>query len=169
MTHANTDGPIAVCLETMRELHRGGAVDDETMARFEEKCRTPPKLGLIDRLAEALRPFSYGSLPSTAKSTIRITANCRGEREAMNDLDRAIDEATAAIEAYDAGHRSRAFEIGDRVEKKIGTWWAGKVVGYYSTADTPVGYCVQMDTVKHGPVQIYPEAALETARDENEP
>lgn len=53
------------------------------------------------------------------------------------------------------------FNVGDRVRKKSGTWWEGKVVGYYSTARTQHGYCVQMDEKPDGPVQIYPADALE--------
>lgn len=56
------------------------------------------------------------------------------------------------------------FKIGDRVRKHSGTWWEGKVVGFYSTAKNPKGYSVQMDQVENGPVQIYPEAALELVK-----
>ena len=52
------------------------------------------------------------------------------------------------------------FRMGDRVRKHSGSWWEGRIVGFYTTAQTPVGYCVQLDTVPNGPVQIYPEAAL---------
>lgn len=55
------------------------------------------------------------------------------------------------------------FKQGDRVRKHSGAWWEGRVVGYYSTAQTPIGYCVQLDLVENGPVQIYPESALELA------
>lgn len=53
------------------------------------------------------------------------------------------------------------FHYGDRVKKHSGSWWLGRVVGWYSTEQTPIGYCVQLETVLKGPVQIYPEAALE--------
>lgn len=53
-----------------------------------------------------------------------------------------------------------AFAKGDMVRKKSGSWWEGRVVGTYSTAQTPKGYCVQL-IVQNGPVQIYPESALE--------
>lgn len=54
------------------------------------------------------------------------------------------------------------YEIGDRVRKKSGSWWEGKVVGFYSTMQTPRGYAVQLQTRDdNGPVQIYPESALE--------
>jgi hypothetical protein len=54
------------------------------------------------------------------------------------------------------------FAAGDRVRKRSGAWWEGKVVGFYSTYDTPRGYAVQLQTRNdNGPVQIYPESALE--------
>jgi hypothetical protein len=54
------------------------------------------------------------------------------------------------------------FVAGDHVRKKSGAWWEGKVVGFYSTHDTPRGYAVQLQTRNdNGPVQIYPESALE--------
>lgn len=52
------------------------------------------------------------------------------------------------------------FQLGDQVHKPSGSWWAGRVVGTYSTEQTPRGYCVQLDSVRNGPVQLYPEAAL---------
>ena len=51
------------------------------------------------------------------------------------------------------------FKLGDRVTKIKGSWWTGKVVGFYSTKLTPIGYCVESETEK-GSVQLYPEAAL---------
>ena len=56
----------------------------------------------------------------------------------------------------------RKFNLGDRVTKIKGSKWTGKVVGFYSTALTPVGYCVESET-ETGSVQIYPEAALAKA------
>lgn len=52
------------------------------------------------------------------------------------------------------------FNLGDRVRKKSGSWWEGRVVGFYSTEQTPDGVCVQMNK-PNGPVQIYPAVALE--------
>lgn len=57
----------------------------------------------------------------------------------------------------------RKFAIGDRVRKHSGSWWEGRVVGFYGTSQTATGYNVQLDMVPNGPVQIYPEAALEPA------
>ena len=52
------------------------------------------------------------------------------------------------------------WEIGTRLRKKSGSSWQGKVVGYYSTEITDVGYCVESER-EPGSVQIYPASALE--------
>lgn len=53
-----------------------------------------------------------------------------------------------------------AFRAGDRVRKTKGSSWQGRVVGFYSTDLTPVGYAVESER-EPGSVQIYPERALE--------
>lgn len=53
----------------------------------------------------------------------------------------------------------RKFALGDRVSKKSGANWNGRVVGFYSTALTTIGYAVESER-EIGSVQIYPEAAL---------
>jgi hypothetical protein len=51
--------------------------------------------------------------------------------------------------------------VGTKVRKHSGSWWEGEVVGFYSTAQTPHGYAVQLqEPGGNGPVQIYPEGAL---------
>lgn len=52
------------------------------------------------------------------------------------------------------------FNIGDRVEKIKGSCRRGKVVGFYSTTLTPIGYNVESEN-EPGSVQIYPAWALE--------
>jgi dihydrofolate reductase (trimethoprim resistance protein) len=52
------------------------------------------------------------------------------------------------------------FAFGDRVQKKRGSNWHGRVVGFYSTALTPEGYAVESER-EPGSVQIYPYEALE--------
>ncbi len=51
------------------------------------------------------------------------------------------------------------WKIGDAVQKKQGSHWRGKVVGYYSTETTPIGYSVE-SLFEEGSVQVWPEAAL---------
>jgi R67 dihydrofolate reductase len=52
------------------------------------------------------------------------------------------------------------FREGQRVRKTKGSSWQGRVVGFYSTDLTPIGYCVESER-EPGSVQIYPEGALE--------
>lgn len=58
--------------------------------------------------------------------------------------------------------RANAFKIGDRVRKKSGAEWQGKICGWYSTKLTPDGYAVESEFHKNC-VQIYPAGALELA------
>lgn len=69
-------------------------------------------------------------------------------------LDAAKKAATPELEA------ERKFPLGTRVRKIKGSSWQGKVVGFYSTSLTPIGYCVESER-EPGSVQIYPESALE--------
>lgn len=55
-----------------------------------------------------------------------------------------------------------AFEIGARVTKTKGSSWTGRVVGFYETSLTPIGYCVESEN-EPGSVQIYPQSALRLA------
>jgi len=51
------------------------------------------------------------------------------------------------------------FALGDRVRKTKGSSWQGRIVGFYSTELTPIGYAVESER-EPGSVQIYPETAL---------
>jgi len=53
----------------------------------------------------------------------------------------------------------RKFKLRERVTKLKGSSWTGRVVGFYSTSLTPIGYAVESEN-EPGSVQIYPEAAL---------
>ena len=57
------------------------------------------------------------------------------------------------------------FRLGDRVKKRHGASWQGRIVGFYSTKLTHAGYAVESER-EVGSVQIYPEAALEAVKDE---
>jgi len=57
------------------------------------------------------------------------------------------------------------FCLGDRVTKTKGSSWTGKVVGFYATSLTPIGYAVESEN-ERGSVQIYPESALTTSEEE---
>ena len=66
-----------------------------------------------------------------------------------------LRSARAALQ----GGSGRKFKRGDRVTKIKGSQWTGRVVGFYSTELTPIGYAVESET-ERGSVQIYPEAAM---------
>ena len=51
------------------------------------------------------------------------------------------------------------WKLGTRVSKVKGSSWQGRVVGYYSSSLTEVGYAVESE-LEVGSVQIYPAAAL---------
>jgi hypothetical protein len=57
------------------------------------------------------------------------------------------------------------FQRGQRVQKTKGSSWHGCVVGWYSTKQTTLGYCVESER-EPGSVQIYPEIALKAAAPE---
>lgn len=52
------------------------------------------------------------------------------------------------------------FKLGDQVRKTRGSEWFGTVVGFYTTEQTPEGYCIESGAHKNT-VQLYPLAALE--------
>lgn len=61
-------------------------------------------------------------------------------------------------------HLVRKYGFGDRLTKTNGSSWTGRVVGFYSTALTPVGYAIESEN-EPGSVQIYPESALRPAEE----
>ena len=80
-------------------------------------------------------------------------------------IAKAMTDAAEYLECSSAQAQDMAgwaFVEGDFVRKKSGSWWEGRVVGTYTTEQTPRGYAVQLDR-PFGPVQIYPENALEAA------
>ena len=66
------------------------------------------------------------------------------------------------VPLYRRGEEARKFRLGDRVTKTKGSAWTGRVVGFYATSLTPIGYCVESEN-EPGSVQIYPEDALAAA------
>lgn len=66
--------------------------------------------------------------------------------------------ATARREAMEDA-ANRKYRLGDRVTKIKGSSWTGRIVGFYTTTLTPIGYAVESET-ENGSVQIYPESAI---------
>lgn len=102
-----------------------------------------------------------------------VAYDCFGNEFARTDLKGGEDEFSQRVVAFKHNKQLEykkailstlepkgSFSEGDLVEKKSGSWWEGKVVGFYSTEQTPEGYAVQLNGVPNGPVQIYPVQAL---------
>ncbi|ANK77284.1 DfrB family trimethoprim-resistant dihydrofolate reductase [Ensifer adhaerens] len=53
-----------------------------------------------------------------------------------------------------------AFQMGDYAAKKGRASWRGKIVGWYRTDLTSLGYAIESH-FEPGSVQIYPETAIE--------
>lgn len=99
-------------------------------------------------------------------------AEALGEREALSstpreqpeDISNATKRMAKTLGADFVQYApKRAFKLGDRVQKRKGSSWHGTVVGFYSTALTPIGYAIESER-EPGSVQIYPESALEAQR-----
>lgn len=58
----------------------------------------------------------------------------------------------------------RKYRKGQRLTKTKGSSWQGKVVGFYETDLTPIGYAIESER-EPGSVQIYPESALTLVKD----
>lgn len=131
------------------------------MSDIEEKC----KFAL-----QALNDWAVTYAPDMCSDETVALAKARiHEHGTLAYIANATDQLHAAILAVsEAQKREReartgwAFAEGNLVRKKSGSWWEGRVVGTYSTKQTPRGYAVQLDK-PFGPVQIYPESALENA------
>jgi len=75
-------------------------------------------------------------------------------------MEQSSSSVGAPIDSQHALPLHAAFGLGDRVRKKSGAAWQGRVVGWYSTKLTPEGYAVESEA-HPGSVQIYPVGALE--------
>ncbi len=73
--------------------------------------------------------------------------------DCMTDLLQELIDAS-----YNAPPSAK-WRLGDMVQKVRGSKWRGKVVGFYSTEATPIGYSVE-SAYEPGSVQVWPEAAL---------
>jgi hypothetical protein len=89
-----------------------------------------------------------------------MNASTTGERN-MEIQSEEHPTPVSIVSGTDRGFMPK-FALGDRVRKRSGSSWQGRVVGFYTTALTPNGYAVESER-EPGSVQIYPEAALENA------
>ncbi len=98
--------------------------------------------------------------PTDKKLSERFGEAINDGYEALGDLVAEYGDAILSVlRLAEAQPSAGTFKLGDFVQKKSGSSWRGKVVGFYSTNLTPRGYCVE-SAYESGSVQIYPEAAL---------
>ena len=115
------------------------------------------------RQREALQAIAHGrnelGIVLDSSETMRIAREAlEAEADAPAPDDDKIVEAMGR--AREAGWPATAkVSWGDLVEKKSGSEWSGRIVGFYTTETTLVGYAVESEHHK-GSVQIWPEAAL---------
>lgn len=83
----------------------------------------------------------------------------------FDELDEMVREAVnEKVNRLFGGVGGRKFILGERVRKKKGSEWQGKIVGLYMTELNPKGYAVESEA-HAGSVQIYPEDALELVKE----
>ena len=108
-------------------------------------------------VAEASRCASKVGAASEGVVAARLYASS-GFDERLNVEQSSV--AAGASHDHQIPPFPATFGLGDRVRKKSGAAWQGRIVGWYSTQLTPEGYAVESEA-HPGSVQIYPVAALE--------
>lgn len=104
------------------------------------------------RLA-ACMDYPWEHMPEQGRSSMREHAKAVVIAALDGNVEPALLTRSAAADLS-------SLSLGDVVRKKSGSEWEGRVVGTYSTALTPEGYCVESSS-HSGSVQIYPVGALE--------
>jgi len=147
-----------------RMLHEGWKLARPTRpAQTEQQPTAVPEGWLIELGFDVLdRPFRFVDSKSHTPTIKVILPACEPDDSSSWDLRdeiaRRIGSVLAAPIAQTAPQGK--FRMGDLVKKSTGSEWVGRVVGRYSTGQTPEGYAVESE-VHAGSVQIYPAKALE--------
>lgn len=93
------------------------------------------------------------------------TASANGETivsQVVKEFAALYAAPIPAQQGWSPSGATAKFTLGQRLTKTKGSSWTGKVVGFYSTSLTPIGYCIESEN-EPGSVQLYPEGALEDA------
>ena len=129
---------------------------------------TPEEIALAHRLAyQAVPESSRRKSRAAAYRGALIAIRATTERAAKYTASRPCDEPRECIATAppmntsdkNAWPANARWNMGDWVQKKQNSAWRGQVVGFYSTAQTPIGYVVSSYFETHS-VQAWPEAAL---------
>jgi len=129
-----------------------------------DACEWP--LGAASSADEFVARFFAKMEPPLNEREKTIAAMAIGYATARPAAVTEADEAELLTIAYmqgahDAVHGGGKikFPLKSRVTKIRGSSWTGRVVGFYTTSLTPVGYSVESEN-EPGSVQVWPEAAL---------
>lgn len=101
--------------------------------------------------------------PDLGRAIARLQAWLGSQHVKLGHREHGVPIHFADVRAVLAGIDQvdgRKWTLGARLRKKKGSAWHGKVVGFYSTELTPIGYAIE-SAFEPGSVQIYPENALE--------
>jgi hypothetical protein len=151
------------------------AIDLLTERKYGNPARSPNHNARVI-LESALAALSHVQAPAekpyvttnekgqieTHNCPVGLVARGNPDRPFLTEMLDDYNKQNATTPQIDEAMVERRFKLGDRVHKSKGAAWQGKVVGFYSTTLTPIGYAVESER-ETGSVQIYPEAALEAA------
>ena len=102
------------------------------------------------RIAQAVSNWrSYDLQEAETVTEDELSAMCSSMAALLQEL----------VDAPEPEPENAKWRLGDLVQKVRGSKWRGKVVGFYSTEATPIGYSVE-SAFEPGSVQVWPEAAL---------
>lgn len=141
----------------VQRLKESGFLEIEIRTEVLVRCDD----GYQDEVINAGWHYWNAALVAAGKATAAVIVDMSDEE--LDQLQKAAlsgPNDVAIIPVPRSSESKSAFSIGDLVRKKSGSWWEGRVVGFYSTEQTPDGVCVQLDKPM-GPVQIYLASALE--------
>ncbi len=110
------------------------------------------RIGPLHDSEDAAKAAAQADYEARIRAALTATADTQNPLSSTNS---EIGETTPA----DPATNYCKFALGDRVRKTKGSSWQGRIVGFYSTELTPIGYAVESER-EPGSVQIYPETAL---------
>jgi hypothetical protein len=143
----------------VQRLKESGFLEIEIRTEALVRCED----GYQDEVINAGWHYWNAALVATGKATSAPMVMLDMSADELAELQALAARAPGdiiAVQPVKTLQAKSAFSIGDLVRKRSGSWWEGRVVGFYSTEQTPDGVCVQLDKPL-GPVQIYPASALE--------
>ncbi len=124
-----------------------------------------PDFILASTIAQTVpQPVAYfkASSPTPVRTRVEFCAHEKWMTDEDTGANCMLDGGWSALYAAPIAQTAPQgkFRMGDIVKKSTGSEWEGRVVGWYSTEQTPEGYAVESSAHRNS-VQIYPAKALE--------